>query len=535
MLLTEMKDRIQKYITDKRYNVITIVLALIYSVCTVLGRNIDTLDDGCYTDIRTYIRIVIFCIIYKVFIDVLVLIYESLRDYKSCASYQLSDRTFFMVAWLIFLLGWLPTYIACYPGLAIYDGPGQVSSWSRHHPFIHTAFLHLCMAIDRSFSNLSWVGVYSATQYLLFSLAFAYIIYRLKKLNVNSLYVAMLMVVTVIFPLNSLMAITTTKDVMFSVIFAIWVIEIICIATGENEYWCERTNTIRFIAFSLLMCAFRNNGIYVLVATGLIVFCLLKSGKKRWIITTMSVALVFGILNGPVLTMAGIPKGNAREAMSVIIQPLARTYNCVDDEMSQEDRASIEKLFGDAAPWYIGHISDPPKSQFDTEEFTANKAKYMRLFVREGIEYPTVYLDALSSLTYGNWYPFETLPDDTCFRVYFEFPEKTAEEYGSRMKKYYRYLQNFSRYSCFNAIYPLRIILSNGFAFWVLLAEMAYGIYKANRKMVVATIPSLMLWGTIMLGPVALFRYTYPLMIVNVVICGLIFSEFFAKKDKDSI
>lgn len=511
-----------------KYHVVIGILAVIYAICAVLGSNIEKYGYGQYTSISTYRDLILYSIVFKVLIDVIVIIANRLGKVdwiKKPIQIKCKDSIFFFVCWVIFILSWLPTYIACYPGLAIYDGPSQTYNWSRHHPFVHTALIHLCRVISEKGLCDNWVVAYCAIQFILFSAAMAYIVLRLKRLSVKTVYLIALIVLTCVFPMNALLAITTTKDVLFSVIFAIWVIEVINVITNAKEYWNSKWNIIRFILFSFLLCAFRNNGIYVLVATAIILVFFLDANRKRWIVTTLSVAILFGILNGPVLTMAGVPKGDMREALSVIIQPLSRAYNYAGEVMPQEDKEQIEKLFGDAVPWYIGHISDPPKSQFDSEEFKADMTKYMRLFIHEGLEYPTIYADAWIAVTYGNWYPFETLPDDTCFRVYFEFPDRTAEEYGSSLNGYYTFLQNFSRESSFSSIPPLKFLFSNGLAFWIILAEIAYGIMKKDKKIILMTIPSIMLWGTIMLGPVALFRYTYPLMLVNCIVIGVIWSK----------
>lgn len=524
-----------RYFKSRKYHIVIVLLSLIYSACAVLGYNIENYDEGRYTDIRTYLKILLLTVVFKLLIDLIVYVFSRIKQIPSLDKLNsLSDMQFFLLGWVGMLLAYIPTWIACFPGLAIYDGPGQAATWSRHHPFLHTAFVHFCVFVEKQTGVISWLLVYSLIQLILFALAFAFIFLKMRRFGIPNLYLVVLFIITLIFPLNGLMAITTTKDVLFAVAFALWVIEVIRVIKEDN-YFSDKKNIMQLILFSFLMCALRNNGQYVFVASGLILFFFMEGKKKRWAIFVVAFALIFGIISGPVLTLAGVPKGNVREALSVVIQPLARTYGHADDSLSEEDRGEIERLFGGNAPWYISHISDAPKSQFDSEEFGNNKAEYLKLYITKGLQFPTIYMDAILATTYANWYPYDTLPDDSCFRLYFEFPEITPEEFGSKLGGYYTFLQNFSRNSSYNRIVPFRILISTGFAFWVILAGLAYAIINRQKKLILSFVPPVMLWGTIMLGPVALFRYTYPLMIVNVVICGLIFMEIFAKKDKDSI
>lgn len=261
-----------------------------------------------------------------------------------------------------------------------------------------------------------------------------------------------------------------------------------------------------------LLCLFRNNGVYVLIAMMPFLMFGFKAYWKRIALLCLSVILGYCLYTGPLMDVMGIPKGDKREAMTMVIQPLARTYRDAGASLSGDEREAIRRLFGNNDPWYEAHISDAAKSQFDSREFFADAARYIKLYIGLGVRYPDIYLDAVLANTYGNWYPHEMLPDPTCYRMYFEFPAESAEEYGSRLPGLYHFLQKVCRESSYLKIPFVYILFCTGFVSWIILFLMAEIIIKKEWRKLMVFIPFGALFLTILLGPVALLRYTYPLM-----------------------
>ena len=250
-----------------------------------------------------------------------------------------------------------------------------------------------------------------------------------------------------------------------------------------------------------------------------------RAYRKRVGLICLFVILAYLLYSGPLMDVMRIPKGDKREAMSMIIQPLARTYREAGDSLSQDEQESIRLLFGNNVPWYESHISDAAKSQFDSKEFFDDLKKYINLYVDLGLRYPGIYLDAVLANTYGNWYPHEILPDSTCYRMYFEFPTVTAEEYGSRIPTLYNFLQKLSRDSSYLRIPFLYLMFCTGFVFWIILFLLAEIIIKKQYHKILIFIPFGALFFTILMGPVALFRYTYPLMIGIPLLFGITYED----------
>ena len=228
----------------------------------------------------------------------------------------------------------------------------------------------------------------------------------------------------------------------------------------------------------------------------------------------MSIIVGYFICMGPLMKVVQIPKGDSREAMTMIVQPLARTYREEGKgSLSQDEREMIRRLFGNNTPWYESHISDAAKCQFDSREFLSHISTYMKLYIELGIRYPDVYLDEILANTYGNWYPHEILPDSTCYRMYFLFPEVSAKEHGSKFPILYDFQQKLCRENTYLKVPFLYLIFCTGIVFWIIVFLLSQIIIRKQYRKMLVFVPFGALFFTILLGPVALLRYTYPLMV----------------------
>ena len=327
-----------------------------------------------------------------------------------------------------------------------------------------------------------------------------------------------------IFPMHALMAMATTKDTLFAAFVLLYMCELIDILEKRCLYWHNKGRCIRFVFISFMMSVFRNNGVYVLVCGSIVVLVFSIQYYKKTIGVLITVFLMYFLYCGPVMGGLGVETGDMREALSIVIQPLARVYNLKNDNISIKDKQRIENVFGNPEViWYEAHKSDAAKSQFDTQFFTSELSENIKLYIKLGIEYPDVYFDALLANTYGNWYPFEKLPDTTTYRMLFEMPESDA--INSCLPHFYEVLYRIGRESSYQNIPIISLFYSTGIVFWLLLWVIMRLIAYKKYMEVLVCMPLLCLFFTIMLGPVPLFRYTYPLMICLPVVFSLIGKE----------
>lgn len=328
----------------------------------------------------------------------------------------------------------------------------------------------------------------------------------------------------VFFPMHALMALSTTKDTLFAALVLLYICELIDVLEYRCFYWKNIWRCCRFILISFMMAIFRNNGIYVLISGSIVVLIFLSQSIKKAVGILSIVFLMYFLYCGPVMGSLGVEKGNMREALSIVIQPLARVYNVENDDISVEDKKRIENIFGNPEViWYEAHKSDAAKGQFDTAFFTSELKDNIKLFIKLGGEFPNVYIDAWLANTYGNWYPYEKLPDNTTYRMLFEMPE--SGKINSYLPRLYDTLYAIGRESTYQNIPVVRLFFSTGMVCWLLFwATMRLIAHKKYLECLIC-VPLWCLFFTIMLGPVALFRYTYPLLLCLPVIFALMRKE----------
>lgn len=353
------------------------------------------------------------------------------------------------------------------------------------------------------------------------SLGFVRSIEIIRRRKVSPTILVGIIIWMCVFPMHALMAMATTKDTLFATFVLLYICELMDLLEYRETYWENKYRCIRFCVISFIMALLRNNGIYVLIGGSIAVLVLSLNFYRRVIALLLLLGFAYLFYCGPVMGALKIEKGNIREALSLVIQPLARVYHEEYNGIDVEERIRIEKIFGNSEIiWYESHKSDAAKSQFDTDFFINEMDANLKIFFELGLVYPDTYLDALLANTYGNWYPFEKLPDATTYRMLFEMPE--AEKLESKIPWLYNRLYEMGRGSSYNKIPVIRMFFSTGIVFWMMLWTITKLWVERKYLEMLVYLPLIFLFVTILLGPVALFRYTYPLMICMPVMLSLL-------------
>lgn len=507
---------------DKRKMISSLFLAIIYAICTVFGREIEKHDYVSYTEIGLWVSVFIYVLVYfciLFFMDLCMRKWEINNTYF----FLYESKLYLVICEIGMVVSWSIVFFACFPGLAIYDGPVQLSRYhagtiTSHHPYIHTMFLVLCEKIGGD--AVPYTVFIFLFQMIILSAGFVRSIVIMRKRRIPSVILNGIIVWMCVFPMHALMALATTKDTLFAAFVLLYICELIDLLEYRSVYWESKYRCIRFCLISFLMAIFRNNGIYVLIGGSIVAFLLSLNSYKKMIVITFFITSAYLIYCGPVMEKLQVEKGNMREAMSLVIQPLARVYYEEYDNINIEERKRIEKIFGEPENiWYESHKSDAAKSQFDTNYFLDEIKENTKLWIKFGVKYPNIYLDAILANTYGNWYPFEKLPDTTTYRMLFEMPE--IDQIESKIPSLYNGLYGIGRESSYQKVPVIQLIFSMGTVFWILLWGMANLWSERKYRELLIYIPLVFLFVTILLGPVSLFRYTYPLLICTPVMLSL--------------
>lgn len=438
---------------------------------------------------------------------------------------------------MLMVIIWLPTYLAAYPGIFSYDALHealevfQYKEVTTFQPPIHTYYLDGLLYLGKKLFDSYNIGlaVHCISQGLIMIAIFSYACLFLIKHNVPKILVLFAYVFFAIFPLNMLMAFIVTKDVIFSGIMLLLFLFTIDIYVDSEKFFSSKLLIARYIITIVMMCLFRNQGVYVVVFSIPFFVLLLKKYWKKFLCVLVFSVILLKIITGPIYNLCNIGKGDAREALSVPIQQIARVMNRHLSEISEEDRESVYNIIPEEnLPGYIEVIADPVKSYFNTANLLENPVKYAKLWARFGLRYPIDYIDSFLFGSFAYIYPDTQYPIWDGFLLYDDDYRAEAIlgiKRESLLPGYAEKLRKISYEGSYQKIPVVSTLLNPAFAFWCMVIAVGTFIYNKKYKFIAPIIMLVGLWGTLLLGPVILIRYGYPLIVCVPILIPMIFTE----------
>ena len=214
-------------------NKFLLLFSMLESFCLVYGNLLEknlSIKDFSLIDFSYFlIGMIIFFIsnmLIKKFLD---------RNFQTNISYLFSWKKVLLYSLFIMIL-WIPILLAYYPGIWGYDVASQLphithqyshfNHISSQHPITHTLLLELFMILGKTLGNYV-LGILLVTivQMLIVSLSLSFCIEKVKTYVKNRTILKVFMVGILLYygimPFSSIMAISSTKDVLFSVFFMV--------------------------------------------------------------------------------------------------------------------------------------------------------------------------------------------------------------------------------------------------------------------------------------------------------------------------
>lgn len=441
---------------------------------------------------------------------------------------SVSDRAFFLCLWLLLSLCYLPAYLALFPGTFGYDGPVQVAQYfgdnalTSHHPLLHTFLLGIFFSLGQTLFHSYSAGfaVYTALQGFIVTGSMAYSMALCRKKRVPLAVIALGFLWTAFNPLFQLLTFASTKDILFGAFllcFAATLWDVPQNGAPSAGYCC------RLALFGSLTCLFRNQGIYILAIV--ILFALLTRLPRK-----ICLSLVIALAASQLLTTAcsaawDIPKGDKREMLPVPIQQLAYVgslyLNGGQVSMTPEQYAAVSELIlPEGILSFTSESADPAKFYFQTDLLLENPGKYLRLYLELGVQNPGEYLHAWRNLIYPYWFEGANIGFTFCYT----FPEYNHWEVSrnSLFPLYYDHLVRKALKMSADANFgnlSEKLLWRPEICLWLLAGLLGCSI-AGNRRLLLGILPFLLYFLTMILGPVALLRYIYPLMIATPLLLG---------------
>lgn len=443
----------------------------------------------------------------------------------------LDEREMFLNVWLIGFVIFLMAYIAYFPGIFGYDAAAQFAMYmgkiafdSAKQPLFHTLLLGSVVSMGKMLFGSYRVGfaVLIALQGAVISHSMARCFVFLKRKNTPLPVLLAGFIWVVGNPYIQVLNCNITKDVLFGAFFVEFILTFTAVLEKEK---CSKADAVQLALTGGAVCLLRNG--FVIPFAVLAVVSFLAGVREKKLFAAFIAIIIF--VEGFSLTADyafGIKRGPFREYMSVPIQQLAEVMYLDENgtgrvELTEEERTALKKLLPDEETLLYGFNqsnADSPKAIFDETLLKSDLPGYLKIYLSVGSKNRAVYRDAWIYLVH----PYFLMNDNEdralmlydFLSLYFEEDELDISATPQYLLFYRQYLDNAVRDDVRWYHEPIIAFLLLGLLMGRIIAE-------KNNKLFAGSLLAVIYFAGIMMAPVALMRYTYPLMLSMPLFLGM--------------
>lgn len=435
---------------------------------------------------------------------------------------------------LIFVM-YLPVFLAVYPGFFVYDAQDELMqvvtrSFSTHHPLVHVLMLGGIIQIVHKLTGSYNAGIacYIVFQMLVMSGIFGWCIRKLEEWGVNKGYRILTTLYFGLCPVLVMFSLCSAKDGLFAGMLLIMTILLTELFKAPEEFWKQKGKLLLLLAASLGMMLLRHNGFYAFAVFSVLTVIYLKKDRKKAALYFWGILVAYLVVSAGLTGVLHADASEKQEMLTVPISQMARVYQNRKEQLPPEEKEILYRyLPQEALERYTPKVSDGVKVHFNNQAYEADSGSFFKLWLKWGTENPFTYLNAWFMTSYGFWYP-DTVIDvyrgNTVFTYTYEdssYFGYEVEQPGTRQSKLPLLSEIYRKMSL--EIFQQRIpvvsmLFSPGFLFWMSAFILGFWGYRGRWEKVMALMPVMLCWLTVLLGPTYLTRYVVYLWAVLPVI-----------------
>lgn len=421
---------------------------------------------------------------------------------------KLTGKGFFVLSMALLLAAWSPYILALAPGSVLEDSLASIRQIleagrpaSNHHPVCYTLFVGLFMKLGERLGSFN-IGVfaYTAVQTLLMAATLSYVNRKLYQYRVPRIFMVWALLFEALMPFFPAYAVIMWKDPLYScclLLLSVLLADIVIQGEIERSQW------IRLALLSYGASLLRNNGIYVVLFTCVILMLCFRTRLKKLLLMTALILLPYLLLTKAVYGWCNIESEFA-ESVGVPLQQIAASL-AYGGEWEEEDKEYLFRLLPEEK-WrklYAPCLADPIKfaEEFDTEFLSATKGQFLKVYLKGAVHNPSQYIKSYLLTTHGFWkvgvqndYGYiDTYISDNEYGIY---PVDLAEKItGIPLREKAEHF---------------RVYIGSGTLFWLIMAAMVVCLFNKGRLWI-AYMPAAANWLFVMAAtPVAYsLRYVY--------------------------
>ena len=446
----------------------------------------------------------------------------------------------FIKYFLIIILCWIPTLLAFYPSIVSYDGGYQIKDYVfknelNHHPIIITKLYSMFYLIGIALNSVNkGMLLFSIFQMTFMGLIFSFVVKFIEDETKSKLLRNISIIFYALFPYNQLFSIMTTKDVIFSGLFLIFIINLYFIVKEKKSYWLR---IVFIIVLGILMLLSRNNAVYTLIVSLPFLFLILFGNKaKAFKVLSIFLIIIVGYktINNSLYNSINSKSDEGNLRVTMFSQAAARIAKDKKDELTEEEKEKIKYYFTEYnkfGRYYKPNIADVSLYFTDYKAINNNRKDFFKFMFELFKKYPITCIESTLDTTRGFWYLYDNsfnniwneYSDDVgalelyCYPVDKNF-SITEDSKLPELKQFYKdmlcknYYQN---------IPVINLIFQPAMYFYIVFAFLLFSIYKKNKTNICIAIVIFLFFASCYMANCSIVRYIYPVIVCTPVILAL--------------
>lgn len=534
-----IKHTLESKTITKRKAIIVGIVAVLFTIIEIIGKSINT--DFTLDHILNKWLIVNFVGYFVMSGIVILWVYdifennrlqsENIKIFgKDLSNFKLLKNEKFLVIVTIVLifLAYLPFFLRYYPGIVTSDSYSQIEQMigilepEDHHPITHTAIIGIFANIGlKMFNNINTgIALYSIFSMLMMATFAAFVLKYLRKKKVPAFVQLIILLFYMFYPVNGMYSITMWKDILFSGIMPLFIIQNIELIFNTEEFLGKKRNMVAYVIIAIFTILLRHNGLYVVMLSLPFTFVVLRKHWKKVLIMFLSILVIYEAFNFVVFKILKVKKGSVGEMLSVPIQQIVRSVKNNYEDIDEETINKINEYFTVENAWeyYNPVLSDPVKFKFNNGYFEENKSEFISIWLKLFVKYPKDYIEAFISNSYGYYYP----------EARNSIVSRATMDHNMGIKQTPliegKWVEQIDSLTDVRDIPAFSFAFSIGAGFMLTVIALSYIIYKKKYKYILVYLPTFILWLTLIASPAYCeFRYAYPIFLALPVYIGMNF------------
>lgn len=232
-----------------------------------------------------------------------------------------------------------------------------IAPYNNHHPFLYTMFIKVCLKIGNilGIGNTGGCVLYCLVQMGFLAYAFAYLSrWITTRCSLKNYWILIVVLIFSLSPYIATYSIAMWKDPFFSTALVLTTVLLMDFILSKGTILKTSKSWLPCLAILLLIVMFsRNNGIYIVVCTEIILLVYWLTARKKFKHSFAHIGKLTGstactlalclVVTGPVYRALDVTSSPKVESVGILLNQMARVA-ALDGDMTESDREYLNSI-----------------------------------------------------------------------------------------------------------------------------------------------------------------------------------------------